>query len=385
MSSDYYGVLGVAHDASDDQIKKAYRKLARKYHPDVSDAPDADEKFKEVQEAYEVLSDPQKRAVFDRGGDPMSSGGGGFGFGGGAGFDMSDLFGSMFGGQTARGPRPRVRRGQDALARMSLTLAEAAFGVTKSLNVDTAVVCPSCHGGGSQDGADPATCTMCHGQGEVQTVQRSFLGDIRTVQACPTCRGYGTIITHPCNECMGEGRVRNVRSINVKIPQGVSTGNRVHLDSQGEVGPGGGPAGDLYVEITVAPHEVFRRDGDNLEMVARIPMSAAALGTTLTFDTLEAEVEGTLPEDATVAVKVPAGTQSGARLVVEGRGVPKLRSSGRGDLGVTLLVETPKNLNDEQRELLRKLADLRGEALAEATVDRAHKGFFDRIKDAFTV
>ncbi len=387
MSADYYETLGVSRDATADQVKKAYRKLAMKHHPDVSDAPDAAEKFKQIQEAYEVLHDPQKRSVYDRGGDPLGSGAGGmggFGFPGGGSFDMGDLFGAMFGQSSSRGPRSRVRRGQDALVRLALSLAEASFGATKPITVDTAVICPSCHGSGSQDGAPPAQCTTCHGQGDVTTVQRSFLGDIRTVQPCPNCRGFGTIIQHPCGECSGEGRVRSTRTINVKIPPGVSTGNRVHLDSQGEVGPGGGPAGDLYVEITVLPHETFKRQGDDLEMVVRLPMTAAALGTDVDLATLEAERDGVTPEDAHVRVHVPAGVQSGTRLVVTGRGVPRLRGGGRGDLGVTLLVQTPKHLDETQRDLLRQLAELRGETRPEVSVDRARKGVFDRIKDAFT-
>jgi len=386
VSADYYEILGVGRDASADEVKKAYRKLAMKYHPDVSDAPDAAEKFKQIQEAYEVLHDPQKKSIYDRGGDPMGSGGGmgGFGFGGAQGFDMGDLFGAMFGQSASRGPRSRVRRGQDALVRLNLALAEAAFGVTKPITVDTAVICPSCQGSGSGDGGQPVQCTTCHGQGDVTTVQRSFLGDIRTVRPCPNCRGFGTIIAHPCGECSGEGRVRSTRTINVKIPPGVSTGNRVHLDSQGEVGPGGGPAGDLYVEISVQPHDVFRRDGDNLEMVVKVPMTAAALGTEVDLATLEAEREGTAAGDATVKLHVPPSTQSGTRLVVAGRGVPRLRGGGRGDLGVTLLVQTPKHLDDAQRDLLRQLAELRGESRPEVSVDRARKGMFDRIKDAFT-
>ncbi|HRL48554.1 MAG TPA: molecular chaperone DnaJ [Propioniciclava sp.] len=387
--SDYYEVLGVSRDASGDEIKRAYRKLAMKYHPDVADDPSSAEKFKEIGEAYAVLSDAKKRQMYDLGGNPMGGGGaggmGGYGFpGGAAGFDVGGLFDAMFGAQTSRGPRSRVRKGQDALVRLNLTLAEAAFGVTKPIRVDTAVVCPTCSGKGSADGEEPVTCSTCHGSGDVQTVQRSFLGDIRTVQPCPTCRGYGTIIQHPCGECSGEGRVRSTRTINVKIPAGVSPGNRVHLDSQGEVGPGGGPAGDLYVELTVSPHEVFKREGDNLEMVAKLPMTAAALGTEVWIETLEADVEGTAPEDAKVKVEVPAGTQSGARLVVQGRGVPRLRGTGRGDLGVTLLVQTPTGLDDAQRDLLRQLAQERNETRPEASVARAGgKGFFGRLKDAF--
>ena len=387
MSADYYETLGVRKDASADEIKKAYRKLAMQYHPDVSDAADAADKFKQIQEAYEVLHDPQKKSMYDRGGDPMGGGAGMGGFGGvgsAQGFDMGDLFGAMFGQAASRGPRSRVRRGQDALVRLALTLAEASFGVTKPLTVDTAVICPSCQGSGSTDGTQPVQCTTCHGQGDVTTVQRSFLGDIRTVQPCPNCRGYGTIIQHPCGECSGEGRVRSTRTINVKIPPGVSTGNRVHLDSQGEVGPGGGPAGDLYVEITVLPHEVFRRDGDNLEMVVKLPMTAAALGTDVQLTTLEADRDGVDAPEAHVSLHVPGGTQSGTRLVVAGRGVPRLRGGGRGELGVTLLVQTPKHLDDAQRDLLRQLAELRGETRPEASVDKHRKGMFDRIKDAFT-
>ena len=395
MSADYYELLGVSRDASAEDIRKANRKWAMKYHPDDNDAPDAAEKFKAIGEAYEVLRDPQKKAIYDRGGDPLGHGAGGpggpgmsgFGFPGGAGaagFDMGDLLGAMFGQQASRGPRSRVRRGQDALVRLSLTLAEASFGTTKPLKVDTAVVCPNCHGKGSADGSEPTQCGTCHGQGDVTTVQRSFLGDIRTVQPCPTCRGYGTVIEHACGECSGEGRVRSQRTINVKIPAGVTTGNRVHLDSQGEVGPGGGPAGDLYVEISVAPHNEFKRDGDNLEIVAKIPMVAAALGTEFTLKTLESEREDCKPEDREVKVSVPAGTQSGTRLTVEGRGVPRLRGPGRGDLGVTLLVQTPKNLDDSQRELLRQFATLRNETRPEASVDKARKGMFDRLKDALS-
>ncbi len=390
MTKDYYDVLGVPREATADQIKRAYRKLAMQYHPDVADTADAADKFKEIGEAYEVLHDSNKRAMYDRGVDPMGSGfngSGGFGFPGGAnaaGFDFTNLVDAMFGGATARGPRSRVRRGQDALVRLHLTLAEAAFGITKPLRVDTAVVCGTCNGTGAREGSEPVTCSTCHGQGDITSVQRSFLGDIRTTQPCPNCRGYGTVIPHPCGECSGEGRVRSQRTINVKIPAGVNAGNRIHLESQGEVGPGGGPAGDLYVELNVEPHETFKRNGDDLEVVVKLPMTAAALGTDVTIPTLEGERDDLDAELASVRLTIPSGTQSGSRIPITGRGVPRLRGSGRGDLGVTLLVQTPGRLDDHQRDLLRQLADARGEHGGEVAVEKHHKGVFGWLKDAFT-
>lgn len=393
MSSDYYEVLGVSRDATAEQIKKAYRKMAMKVHPDVASDPDSAEKFKEVQEAYEVLHDEHKRAVYDRGGDPHGRGGGGYqdfagfggGFGGGGagGFDFTNLVDAMFGAQAQRGPRSRTRRGQDALVRQSLTLAEAAFGVTKPLTIDTAVLCPRCSGSGAEEGSEPVSCPTCHGRGDVTSVQRSFLGDIRTSQPCPNCRGYGTVIPQPCGECSGEGRVRHKRQISVKIPAGVSTGNRIHLESQGEVGPGGGPAGDLYVELIVANHEVFTRDGDNLEIALRIPMTAAALGTKIAVTTLEAERDDSDLADREVLVEVPSGTQSGTRVSIPNRGVPRLRGGGRGELGITFVVQTPTRLDDAQRDLLRQLAEVRDETSVASEPDKGHKGVFGRLKEAF--
>ncbi|SER56313.1 molecular chaperone DnaJ [Propionibacterium cyclohexanicum] len=406
MSNDYYEVLGVSRDATPEQIKRAYRKKAMQVHPDVTDDPDAEEKFKQVNEAYEVLSDPQKKAVFDRGGDPMhagaGAGAGGFdpfggmggfsGFsssGGSMGFDVGDLLGAMFGASgSSRGPRSRVRQGQDQLMSLELSLAEAAFGTTAPFTIDTYVVCPHCKGQGSAKGEKPVTCPQCHGSGSVTQVQRSFLGDIRSTATCPQCQGYGTVIAHPCPECSGEGRVRARRDISVKVPAGVSTGNRIHLSGQGEVGLGGGPAGDLYVEISVRPHEVFRRDGDNLEAVVTIPMTAAALGCTIPITTLESELEGSTPQESVVRLEVPAGTQSGTRLAVKGRGVPKLRSRDtgqRGDLGVTLVVATPTKLDKEQRELVEALAQARGETgESVAHTNAEDRGFFERLRKAFS-
>ena len=308
MSPDYYEILGVPRDATPEQIKKAYRQLAMKLHPDVAQEADAAERFKKVAEAYEVLQDPKKRDLYDRGGDPLGGGIGGFngGFGPG-GFDFTNLVDAMFGQQTSRGPRSRVRRGQDALVRLDLELAEAAFGTTKPLRVDTAVLCPRCNGSGASEGSRPVRCPTCHGQGDVTHVQRSFIGDIRTTQPCPTCRGYGTVIPDPCLECSGDGRVRSTRTINVKIPAGVSTGNRIHLSSHGEVGAGGGPAGDLYVELQVLPHEIFRREGDDLEVVVKIPMTAAALGTEVMVATLEADLEDRRPRPERSGSRCPPG------------------------------------------------------------------------------
>ena len=241
MSTDYYEILGVPRDASAEQIKKAYRRLAMKLHPDVAQEDDAADRFKQVAEAYEVLQDPKKRDIYDRGGDPLGGGmGGGFNGGFGAGAASTSPIWSTPCSATRphRGPRSRVRRGQDALVRLDLELAEAAFGTTKPLRVDTAVLCPRCNGSGAAEGSKPVTCSTCHGQGEVTHVQRSFIGDIRTTQPCPTCRGYGTVIPNPCAECSGDGRVRSARTINVKIPAGVNTGNRIHLASHGEVGSG---------------------------------------------------------------------------------------------------------------------------------------------------
>jgi molecular chaperone DnaJ len=384
MSTDYYESLGVPRDATPEQIKKAYRRLAMKLHPDVAAEADAAERFKRVAEAYEVLQDPKKRDLYDRGGDPLGGGMGGFnGTFGAGGFDFTNLVDAMFGQQTTRGPRSRVRRGQDALVRLDLELAEAAFGTTKPLRVDTAVLCPRCNGSGAAEGSTPVRCSTCHGQGDVTHVQRSFIGDIRTTQPCPTCRGYGTVIPNPCHECAGDGRVRSNRTINVKIPPGVSTGNRIHLAAHGEVGPGGGPAGDLYVELTVAGHEFFRREGDDLEVVVRIPMTAAALGTEVLVSTLEADLPDADPDTIAVRVPVPAGTQSGTRIAIDGKGVPRLRGSGRGQLGVTLLVQTPTRIDHEQRELLRQLAELREETRPEGTVQKTGRGVFGRLRDAF--
>lgn len=395
MSQDLYELLGVARDADADAVKKAYRRLARQYHPDVNPDPEAQERFKEVSRAYEVLSDPQKRAAYDRGGDPFGGGAGGFGQG--AGFSFTDIMDAFFGGAAGgatgqgRGPRSRERRGQDALIRLEVELAEAAFGVARELKVDTAVVCSTCHGDGAAPGSHPVPCETCHGAGEIAHVQRSFLGEIRTLRPCPACRGFGTIIPDPCRECSGDGRVRARRTLNVKIPAGVDDGTRVQLTGEGEVGPGGGPAGDLYVEIHVVPHETFTRSGNDLHCTVTLPMTAAALGTTVTLPTLEADLvdrgdeDGGQPEsglETSIELDIRAGTQSGTDQVLRGRGVPGLRG-GRGDLVVTVLVETPTRLDARQEELLRELAAIRDEEQPSGQVRPGSRTMFGRLRDAF--
>ncbi len=389
MSQDLYELLGVSRDADADTIKKAYRRLARQLHPDVNPDPATQERFKEVSRAYEVLSDPQKRSAYDRGGDPF---GGAAGFGQGAGFSFTDIMDAFFGGGGAaaagghgRGPRPRTRRGQDALIRLEIELAEAAFGVTRELKVDTAVQCTLCHGSGAAPGSKPMTCETCRGAGEVAHVQRSFLGEIRTLRPCAACRGFGSIIPEPCRECAGDGRVRSRRSLTVKIPAGVDNGTRVQLSEQGEVGPGGGPAGDLYVEIRVAQHATFSRHGSDLHCTVSVPMTAAALGTTLRLPTLEAELGSKDPEVQTeFDLAVRPGTQSGTDVVLRGLGVPGLRNADRGDLVVTIIVDTPTRLDAQQEQLLRELATLRGEEAPGGNLRPAHKSVFNRLRDAFT-
>jgi len=384
VSQDLYELLGVARDADPDTIKKAYRRLARQLHPDVNPDPETQEQFKQVTQAYEVLSDPQKRAAYDRGGDVFGAGG----FGGqGAGFSFTDIMDAFFGGGAAqsRGPRPRVRRGQDALIRLDVDLAEAAFGVTRELKVDTAVVCPACHGGGAAPGSSPVPCETCRGSGEVAHVQRSLLGEIRTLRPCPACRGYGTVIPDPCRECSGDGRVRSRASLKVKIPAGVDTGTRVQLAGQGEVGPGGGPPGDLYVEVHVHPHPTFTRDGADLHCTVSIPMTAAALGTVIPLPTLEADLgDGVEEAERSVDLQIVPGTQSGTEQVLRGRGVPGLRG-GRGNLVVTVLVDTPTKLDPRQEELLRELAAIRDEESPDGAVKASHKSVFSRFRDAFNV
>jgi molecular chaperone DnaJ len=383
VARDYYGALGVSRDAGQDEIKRAYRKLARELHPDVNPDAAAQARFAEVKSAYEVLSDPEKRRIVDLGGDPLSNGGRGGGAGdpfagfGGLGDIMDAFFGTASGGGGGRGPRSRVQPGADALIRMRLTLEECAVGLTKELTVDTAVLCSECSGSGCAPGSSPSMCDICDGRGEIQSVQRSFLGQVMTSRPCPNCRGLGEVIPEPCRQCAGDGRVRARRSVTVKMPAGVADGMRVRLSGQGEVGSGGGPAGDLYVEVEEAPHEVFTREGVDLHCVLPLPMTAAALGTTIRLPSLV--------EDDEVEIDIEPGTQSGAVRTIRGKGMPRLRSTGRvdgrGDLMVHIDVVTPTKLDARQTELLRELATLRGDEQPEFTANgRGNGGLFSRLR-----
>ncbi|QAY71482.1 molecular chaperone DnaJ [Xylanimonas protaetiae] len=368
--ADYYDILGVERDATPEQIKKAYRRLARELHPDVAGEA-GEERFKDVARAYEVLSNPEKRQQYDLGVDPTAPGGGaGGGFG--AGFGFQDIFETFFGGaQGAQGPIPRARRGQDALVRMDVDLAGATFGAKRELQVDTAVACSTCGGNGARQGTTLRTCEVCAGRGHVQRVARSFLGQVMTTAPCTACNGHGTVIPEPCPDCAGEGRVRSRRTLTVNVPAGVDTGTRIKLTAQGEVGPGGGPAGDLYVEIREKPHEVFVRRGDDLHATLPVPMTAAALGTVLPLDTLDGAQE----------IDLRPGTQPGQIVTLKGLGVGHLHTGGRGDLHVHIDVTVPKPDDDEQAELLRRLAALRGEERPEPRLAAANPGVFSRLRD----
>ena len=367
--ADLYETLGVSRDATGDEIKRAYRKLARELHPDINPDPQVQERFKEVTTAYDVLSDPQKRSQYDMGGNPF---GGNGGFNGGFGF--SDIMDAFFGqGASTRGPRSRARAGQDALIRVEVSLEEACFGTEKELVVESATRCEKCSGSGCQEGTTPTTCGICKGRGETQQVTRSILGQVMTSRPCAACQGFGTIISSPCRECHGDGRVRSRETINVKIPGGVETGNRIQLAGRGEVGPGGGPAGDLYVEIIQRDHEYLVRDGDNLHLSLSIPFSAATLGTTAKIITLDGEE----------SIEIKAGTQSGAKIPLKHLGMTRLRGSGRGDLIIHIEVLTPTKLNREQEDLIRKFATLRGEDKDSSTIKKDDGSIMDKLRGAF--
>ncbi|MAQ82332.1 molecular chaperone DnaJ [Gordonia sp. Z-3] len=385
MARDYYGILGVAKGASDQEIKRAYRKKARELHPDVN--PGEEDRFKEVSTAYEVLTDPEKRRIVDAGGDPMAGPGqGGFsggGFGSGGLGDVFEAFfgsggGGGFGGGfgSGRGPRSRVQPGEPALVAVELDLDECAAGVNKEITVDTAILCDLCKGSGTHGDSKPTSCDTCKGQGEIQAVQRSFLGQVMTVRECPTCHGVGEVIPDPCRKCGGDGRVRSRRTMTVKIPAGIENGMRVRLSGQGEVGPGGGPAGDLYVEVTERQHEVFVRDKDDLHCTVRVPIADAALGNEIDVDTIL---------DGTARVTIAPGTQPGHVVKVKGQGMPHLNTGVRGTLHAHLEVVVPTKLDTAQTEALnqfREASHEQPEVVSSAT-GAAAGGLFSRLRNAF--
>jgi molecular chaperone DnaJ len=338
--ADHYESLGVARDASEDQIKKAYRKLARELHPDVNDAPEAQERFKAVTHAYEVLSDPEQRRNYDMGGNSA--------FGGSANFGFGDIFDSFFGGGQ-RGPRSRVERGQDALVRVDLTLREVVFGAQRSMDIDTAVLCKTCNGNCCQPGSDLRTCDVCRGAGQVQRQVRSLLGNVLTSAPCNACQGYGQTIPSPCVDCRGQGRVRARRTLDLNIPGGVEDGLRLQMSGQGEVGQAGGPNGDIYVDISVRADEIFSRQGDDLVCTLEVPLHDAALGALIKVETFDGDEQ----------LEIHPGHQTGEVIVLKGKGVKHLRSNGRGDLLVKLQVLTPTKMDSKQKELLRQLQKLR--------------------------
>ncbi len=370
--NDYYQDLGVDHGASPEEIKRAYRRMARKLHPDVNVEADAEDQFKKVSQAYDVLSDADKRRSYDAGSDPYGGASGGYG----QGFSFNDVMDAFFGqgaGGARRGPRSRQRRGQDALIRLDIDLSQAVFGAERELTVDTAVACGTCHGEGAQPGTGKRNCDVCGGRGEIQQVQRSFLGQVMTSRPCSACQGYGVVIASPCFECSGEGRVRTRRNLKLRVPAGVDTGTRIQLTGEGEVGAGAGPAGDLYVEVGVTPHETFQRRGDDLHCSVELPMTAAALGTSIKLDTF----------DGITDLEIKPGIQPGDVITLRGKGVTHLRGTGRGDLLVHAGIQTPTKLSADQEDLLRQLAVLRGEERPEGRLTPASNGLFGKLRDAF--
>jgi molecular chaperone DnaJ len=360
VSADHYQVLGVSRDAGPDDIKKAYRKLARQLHPDVNNEDGAEEKFKLVTHAYEVLSDPQQRARYD---SPGAQGFDGFG-------PFGDIFETFFGGsQNSRGPRNRQERGQDALLRVDVDLVDVIFGVNKTLDIDTAVTCETCEGSCASPGTFPRTCDICGGSGSLQRTVRSVLGNMVTQSPCGSCRGFGTVIDSPCPTCAGQGRVRATRSLSVDIPGGIETGQRIHLPGQGEVGHGGGPAGDLYLEFTVRGDSIYSRSGDDIVATLEVDMVDAILGTTVTLPALDGEV----------SVQVKPGAQSADVITVKGRGITRLRGSGRGDLRFGVHVITPTKLGQKESDLIRALKDIR--KAPAPSLAGAQQGMFQKFRD----
>jgi len=374
---DYYEILGINRDATEDEVKKAYRKLARKYHPDINkDDKNAEEKFKEINEAYEVIRDPEKRAQYDQFGHAgMGQGGfnpgdfGGFGnFGGGGLFD--DLFDLFGGGGFSQSRRRGPARGADLRYDLEITLEEAAFGVEREIEILRMEKCDKCGGTGAKPGTHPKTCPTCGGTGQVKNVQNLGPMQFTNVAPCAACGGRGTIVEEACPKCSGRGQTKNARKIKITVPAGVDTGSRLRMSGEGELGERGGPPGDLYVFIHVKPHKLFVRQGDDLIYEVPISFVQATLGDELEIPTLEEKVK----------LKIPEGTQPGTRFRLKGKGIQHIRGYGHGDLHVRVRVEIPRKLNDKQKELLVKFAQISGDSIKPTS-----KGIIGKMKDAFGV
>ncbi len=371
QKQDYYDVLGVARNAGADELKKAFRRLAMRFHPDRNQEAGAEAKFKEVNEAYEVLSDPEKRAMYDRFGHAATQGGAdgfargfeGFGFGG-----LGDIFDAFFGGaqsRTQRGPA----RGADARRSLTLAFEEAVFGAEKEFEVQSAELCSVCNGMRAEPGTEPERCTQCGGSGEVRRTQQSIFGQFVNVAMCDRCRGEGRVVTHPCKNCRGVGREKRRRKLSVNIPAGVDDGSQMRLSGEGEIGSHGGPRGNLYLQLHVKPHEVFRRDDDDLILDLDLNFAQVGLGDEVDVPTIDGQ-----PHE----LRIPAGTQTGETFVVRGKGVPHLRGGGRGDMIVHVNVVTPKNTTKEQKELLKQLAASMGTDVK----PQEDRGIMGKLKDA---
>ncbi|MGX7145219.1 molecular chaperone DnaJ [Facklamia languida] len=372
---DYYEVLGVSRDATDAEIKKAYRKLSKKYHPDINQEAGAEDKFKEVSEAYEILSDAQKRAAYDQYGhaatDPnfgQGFGGGFGGFGGGAGFGFEDIFDSFFGGSTAGRRANAPRKGNDLQYRVKLTFEEAIFGKETTIRYQRNEECHTCHGTGAKAGTDPVTCHKCHGSGTINVERNSPFGRVMTQTTCDVCGGTGKEIKEKCETCAGSGIESASHTVKVTVPAGVEDGNQIRLAGQGEAGSNGGPYGDLYVVFKVSPSKEFKRNGSEIYYQLPITFSQAALGDEVQVPTVHGKVK----------LKVPAGTQTGTTFRLRGKGAPDVHTGHMGDQQVVVTVVTPSKLTDKQKDLFKQLAKETG-----ATVKEQEAGFFDKMRDIF--